>query len=194
MNQLHTWLWGAALAACAAPALAQQPAAPQPDDPQHAQRMAQGLELFKASVRGVLVKRCLECHSGAEAEGEFDITSREALLKGGADGAAIVPGRAANSPLMKLIRHEKAPEMPFEEAKLTDEQIVAIGRWIDLGAPYDAPLRGDDAEETPWIEKRIDPAARDYWAFRPLASVAPPAAADSAWPRTPIDQFVLAKL
>src|SRR5262249_10558600 len=38
-------------------------------------------------------------------------------------------------------------------------------------------------------------AERDtHWAFQPVSTPAPPATGDSAWPRNPIDQFILARL
>jgi hypothetical protein len=37
-------------------------------------------------------------------------------------------------------------------------------------------------------------AGREHWAFRPLGEHRPPAVSASAWPRSPIDAFVLAKL
>src|SRR6266550_5752387 len=38
------------------------------------------------------------------------------------------------------------------------------------------------------------PARNDHWAFKPAVRTAVPAAKNRAWPRNPIDQFVLAKL
>src|SRR5258705_5743956 len=60
----------------------------------HAAKMAKGLEIFKGSVRDILLKNCAECHSGEKVEGEFDISDRVALLKGGPRGPAVLPGNA----------------------------------------------------------------------------------------------------
>ena len=172
--------------------------AQQPDeaplDAQHAEKMAAGRKVFTEHVRGVLIARCLDCHGGEETEGDFDISTREALLRGGVEGKAIVPGKAIESRMVKLITHEVAPEMPFDEAKLEDEEIAAIVKWIDLGAPYDKPLLGEDHEEVPWTERVIDPAEKKYWAFQPLAKVDPPQVKDKTWVRTAIDAFILQKL
>lgn len=43
-------------------------------------------------------------------------------------------------------------------------------------------------------EDPITDGERDHWAFRPLVRPAPPDVGDSAWPRNPIDQFILAHL
>ena len=75
--------------------VAQAPGSPQakdkPVDPDHAAKMAKGTELFKTSVRGILQAKCVKCHSGERIEGEFDMGTRESLLKGGGRGAG---GRA----------------------------------------------------------------------------------------------------
>src|SRR4051812_16666842 len=66
-------------------------------DPNHAANMAKGLELFKTSVRKVLIDSCVNCHGGEKTKADLDIATREALLKGGKSGAVIVPGSATKS-------------------------------------------------------------------------------------------------
>ena len=163
-------------------------------DGAHAKNMAAGLKLFNEHVREVFVNRCLDCHGGEETEGDFDISSREALLQGGVEGDAIKPGNAKASRLVRLIKHELAPEMPFDEAKLEDEEIAAIVKWIDLGAPYDKPLKGESEHDTPWTERVVDASAKDYWAFEPLKDISPPKTADASWASSPIDAFILHQL
>src|SRR5687768_17823729 len=74
--------------------------------PEHAANMAAGLKLFRDEVKGVLVKRCFDCHGGEAKESEFDLSTRETLLKGGLEGKAIVAGKAKESRLVQLITHE----------------------------------------------------------------------------------------
>ena len=62
------------------------------------------------------------------------LDSRNRMLKGGSKGPAIVAGRAAESLLVKAIRHEGL-KMPLG-GKLKDEEIAAIEKWINLGAPW----------------------------------------------------------
>ncbi|MEO8493794.1 MAG: PSD1 and planctomycete cytochrome C domain-containing protein [Planctomycetota bacterium] len=164
-------------------------------DPEHAKQMAAGLELFKSEVRTVLTGRCLKCHGGEKTKGEFSLATREELLKGGESGKAIELRKSSESLLVRLISHEDEPLMPEDGAKLDQRQIDAIAKWIDLGAPYDKPLRGaDDDDPLAWTQRTIDPAARDFWSFQPLQSVEAPQIAGDSWSRTDIDRFVLAKL
>ncbi len=163
-------------------------------DPQHAVRMAKGLEIFTKHVRPVLVQKCLKCHGGKMTENEFDISDRQSLLKGGMSGPAVVIGKAKESLLYQLITHAKKPYMPHEANKLSDETIAQFAAWIDHGAPYDEPLKGDFARKPIWTEKLVLADAKQFWSLEPLRRVEPPAVKNESWIKTPIDRFVLAKL
>ncbi len=169
--------WSAAASAQESPATA-------PAD--HAPKMQAGLELFKASVRDLLSKHCLACHGGAKTEGDFDLSDRDKLFDSGQAGDS-----AEESPLFALIQHAEEPHMPHKQDKLPDEAIAAIGKWLDLGAPYDKPLAGPERDPA---GAEASPSAKrsDFWSFQPLAVVAPPEVKQAAWTRTPIDRFVAA--
>src|SRR5947207_8266854 len=132
-------------------------------------------------VKGILVENCVKCHGGEKTKGEFDLTSREGLLHPGSEGVNVVPGKAGESRLIKLIRHIDEPHMPNKGAKLSEEQIGKIAAWIDAGAPYDAPLiaKGGAAKGHAVVTEED----RSWWAFRPIEKQ-----------RGTIDGFVLAKL
>ncbi len=179
--------------------LAADPPAVKPDtsvDPAHAKQRAAGLDLFKKEVRQVLVARCVKCHGGEKTQGEFDLTTREGFLKGGETGVVAVIGKSKESLLLKLIKQEEEPHMPADGAKLSDLHIAAIARWIDLGAPYDKSLKEEVKDPKAWIHREVPPEAREFWAFQPLKVLPPPVINGEVakWARTPIDQFVLAKL
>src|SRR5690349_14015615 len=81
-------------------------------DPAHVEKVQQGLALFKATVRGVLIENCIECHGGSEVESGFDLATRKGLVRGGAHGPAIIPGKSADSNVVRFIRHQEKPFMP----------------------------------------------------------------------------------
>ncbi|MFN4260480.1 MAG: DUF1553 domain-containing protein [Gemmataceae bacterium] len=162
-------------------------------DNDHAAKMAQGLDLFKKTVRLVLVEKCLRCHGEKQLEGGLDISDRELLLKGGELGPAILPGNGKDSLLTKLIRHEREPHMPHNRAKLPEVTIATLVRWIDLGAPYDKPLIEKKTEVASWTEKTIPAEAKHFWSFQRLRNVTPPTVKNDAWCQTPIDRFILAR-
>jgi mono/diheme cytochrome c family protein len=161
--------------------------------PEHAIRMAKGLEIFKQSVRPILVGRCVKCHGGEKTEGGLDLVDREVLLKGGASGVVVTPGSSGESRLYQLVAHLDEPAMPLDEERLSDEEIASIAAWIDNLAPYDAPLLGED-DKIAWTQRVVADDARSFWSFQPLRPGEPPAVRDTAWPRTPADRFVLARL
>src|SRR5262249_57424319 len=80
----------AALCAAAWPVSAAEPAR-QKVPPDHAEQMARGQELFAKHVRGILTQHCVKCHGGEKLKGDFDLTTRESLLKGnGGDEPLVV--------------------------------------------------------------------------------------------------------
>jgi cytochrome c553 len=166
-----------------------QPKDKEKADPDHVAKMARGTELFKSQVRGVLQAKCVKCHSGERIEGEFDMNTRDALIKGGGRGAGVVPGDSKKSLLYQLTAHQKEPHMPHERAKLPDADVARIAEWIDLGAPYDRPFVETDPDA--WTRKVTPAESKKHWAYLPLAR-------DVHNPkpevRNPIDGFLLDKL
>src|SRR5205809_981410 len=59
-------------------------------------------EFFEAKVRPVLSTNCYDCHTDQQYGG-LRLDSREALLKGGSSGPAIVPGDADKSLLIQAV-------------------------------------------------------------------------------------------
>ncbi len=158
----------------------------------HAREMARGLEAFKKDVRGILIKNCLDCHGGKSTKGDFDLTTRERLLREGAEGPNVIPGKATDSRMYRMVAHETKPAMPHKAARLPDAQIKAIAAWIDSGSPYDRPLVGGAEEKRD--RAVVTEADREFWSFRPLTHPMPPNVKDAGWCRTPVDRFILAKL
>ncbi|QDU98709.1 PSD1 and planctomycete cytochrome C domain-containing protein [Lignipirellula cremea] len=169
-----------------------QPPAPLPTD--HQQRMALGLDLFKSEVRGVLVGRCLKCHGGESTEGEFDLTTRELLLRGGDTGPAILIGKAQQSRLVQMLSGKIEPQMPDDGAPLSATAQAAVARWIDLGAPYDRSLAPVADDPLAWTRRRIEPAQRKFWSFQPLAATTPPQGEGVDPDATEIDRYLQASL
>ncbi|MEW6160433.1 MAG: PSD1 and planctomycete cytochrome C domain-containing protein [Verrucomicrobiota bacterium] len=160
----------------------------------HAQRMAKGLEQFQSQVAPLFNQHCVRCHGGEKTKGDFDLTTREGLLKGGAEGLAIAPFNAKASRLCKLIRHEEEPHMPQKADKLSADAIAIIAAWIDNGAPYDKPLV-ENSKTKP--KSDVTDLDRQFWSFQPLQRTEPPklkSARHERWCRTPIDRFIMARL
>lgn len=94
-------------------------------------------EFYTHNVKPIFDANCARCHGGMNHRGGLNIDTRAGLLKGGHDGAVIVPGDAKNSLLIKLIRHEGPADDPMPmppKGKLSDADIATVTAWIQAGA------------------------------------------------------------
>ncbi len=149
-------------------------------------------------VLTLLETHCVSCHGGEKTKAGLDLVTREALLRGGESGAAIVSGRPQASLLYKMVAHLEEPGMPHKEDKLDDSAIRQISDWISAGVPYaralDKTPRQPSAAAPATKEFAITAADRAHWAFQPVRRPEPPALKNAAWVRTPIDRFILTAL
>src|SRR2546429_7829552 len=91
---------------------------------------------FESNVRPVLAANCYDCHTN-ERMGGLRVDSREALLKGGRSGPAIVPGDPDKSLLIAAVRQTGALKMPKGGALEADE-VSALVEWVRAGAVWSA--------------------------------------------------------
>src|SRR6202035_3452729 len=96
---------------------------------------------FTKDIEPVLQGSCWKCHGSAIQLSKLDLRTREAALKGGEKGPAIVPGKAEESKLYRLFSVREKPAMPMD-GKLTADQISIIKEWINQGAPWEATSAG----------------------------------------------------
>ena len=126
---------------------------------------------YGRDIRPILAQSCYACH------GPDDKARKAKLrldLRAEAIKEAIVPGKAADSPLFQRV-HSTDPDevMPPPKSKkpaLTKDQIELIRRWIDQGAKFD-----------------------QHWAYVKPTRPAVPTVANPKFPiRNPIDAFIAA--
>ena len=101
-------------------------------------------EFYSTKVQPIFKANCYRCHGGMNHRGGLSLATRTGILKGGRDGAVVVPGDPAASLLVKLIRHEGPmydPKPMPPKGKLPDADISTVERWVRAGAvmPEDAP-------------------------------------------------------
>src|SRR5580698_10520862 len=60
-----------------------------------------------------IVQRCTQCHGGDVQMGNLDLRTRASILQGGNSGAAITPGHADDSSLVKRVIGTVKPQMPM---------------------------------------------------------------------------------
>jgi len=175
----------------------------------------EGERLFALKVRSILSSKCFACHGGdaKKIKGELDLTSRDGLLKGGeSEEPSLVPGNPLKSPLYLAVTREHENDWsvmpPKDNDKLSEVQLSALKRWIELGAPWpDAKtqeryiaeeraksvtaegmlVKTSGGLSDDWTYRRYRP--EDMWAFQPLKKPEMPEGADN-----PIDAFIGRKL
>jgi len=94
-------------------------------------------EFYTQRVLPIFKDNCYHCHGGMFHRGGLSMSSRAGMMKGGHDGAIIVPGNAEQSLLIKLIRHEGPVDDPMPmppKSKISDADIAIVTQWVQAGA------------------------------------------------------------
>ena len=153
---------------------------------------AEDIKFFEKEVFPILKANCFSCHGGEpKVQGEFKLTSREAILKGGESGeAGATPGKPEASSLIEAINY-RGLEMP-PKGKLTQSQIDTLTKWVKIGLPYGDELVAKSLKRHG--APVVDDEARNFWAFRAVTRPAVPDVKNKAWVRNPIDSFILSGL
>ena len=100
-----------------------------------------GFEFFEQRVRPVLAEHCAGCHGSGHGQpkGGLRLDGKAGWEKGGANGPAIVPGKPAESLLVRAVRREPGVKaMPPEgegRRPLSAEEARALEEWVAMGAP-----------------------------------------------------------
>ena len=150
----------------------------------------EGEDFFENQIRPILAGKCVECHGAEEPENGLRLTSRQELLKGGKAGPAAVEKKPAESLLIQAVTRQGKLKMP-PDGKLREDEVAALRKWVDLGLPW--PDAGGQTAK-PKGEMVVTVADREHWSFRGVVAPSLPQVRDVAWPRQPLDAFVLQKL
>ena len=87
-------------------------------------------------VFAIFSERCVMCHSEvAGASKGLRLDSYEATITGSEKGPVLVPGNPEGSELIKRLRGDSLPRMPFLSRPLPEEQLHLIETWIRAGVP-----------------------------------------------------------
>ena len=119
------------------------------------------LDFFEAKIRPVLATHCYECH-GHKEKGGLKLDSREAILKGGDSGPALVPGKPKESLLLTAVRHvDEELQMPPKK-KLPGHIVADLKRWIREGAVW------PEGKAIGFATGKITGEQRQHWAYQSL--------------------------
>jgi hypothetical protein len=150
---------------------------------------------FDRDIQPIFAKSCWNCHSADVQLAELDLSTREAALRGGEHGAALVPGNAEQSRLYRMVAGLESISMPMDGSALTPAEVSALKAWIEQGAQWgtmpaaEARPAGASSALAALETMDITPEQRSYWAFKLPVQAALPAVA-SRQLSNPIDKFL----
>ncbi len=152
-------------------------------------------EFFEKKIRPLLAAKCQKCHSADAQVAGLDMSSAAGFARGGESGALINKDKPEESRLLKVISYDENPKMP-PTGKLKNDEIEAITAWVKMGAPWPGAAPAAAAKTWPKNSsvRSFTDDEKQFWAFQPMRDFAPPQVKNSAWAKSPIDNFILAKL
>ena len=132
---------------------------------------------FNRDVQPILTARCSGCHGPQQQMKGLRVDDATALLN------VVVPGDSGASKLIQRVSSGKKDFiMPPVGQPLPAGEIQLLRAWIDQGAKIPASVVGAGNPKTA------------HWSFQPVKQAPVPGVSDGAWPRNPIDNFILARL
>lgn len=137
---------------------------------------------FVADIQPIFQAACVQCHGEEKQRGDYRLDARSiALIGGSAHAPNIVPGRSAESPLIRFVSGiDPDIKMPPKGDPLTPHQIGLLRRWIDDGAAWPDSASIDLADKADW------------WSLKPPVKPDVPPLPPGG--RNPIDAWIAAAL
>lgn len=140
---------------------------------------------YLRDIKPILSMHCYSCHGAAKQRSGLRLDTAVSAVKGGNAGPAVVPGKSAESRLVKAVLGlDDVKVMPPKEPRLSTSQIELLKRWIDEGAKAPVVEVAD--------KQSVD--SKKHWAFQAPVRPPLPAVRQNAWPKNDIDRFILARL
>jgi hypothetical protein len=131
--------------------------------------------LFNRDIRPILTKHCTACHGGVKEAGGISFVHREKALGEGESGMfPIVPGKPAESNMLRRIRSSDPDEVmpqPKHGPPLPAAEAALIERWIAQGAEW-----------------------QNHWSFEAPVEIKIAAVSNESWPAVSLDRFILQRL
>jgi uncharacterized membrane protein len=95
-------------------------------------------------IKPVLQEKCYGCHGVTRQKGKLRLDDSVMILKGGKDGAVIIPNKPSESELVKRIMlpvEEEHHMVPKEKPQLKENEIALIKWWIDNGVSFSKKVK-----------------------------------------------------
>ena len=128
-------------------------------------RLGDQAVVYTAVVEPILRADCIQCHRGEVGSGGLTLDTPAGIRKGGDHGAAVVPGRAVSSEIIRriwLAADDKRAMPPRGRPAMRPADATILRWWIDQGAPFDKRIADLDVpdEMRPMLEGAVGPLRR----------------------------------
>lgn len=143
------------------------------------------VKFFESDVVPVLKENCLKCHTGEAPKGDLNLSSRDAVLKGGESGAAVDLQNHKDSVLLQAINYD-GYEMP-PTGQMSPQQIEVLTRWVEMKMPWPKDLHEIEFE----VEAgppQVNEETKQFWSFQPVRQPEVPQVEDRG--HNAIDAFI----
>ncbi|WP_254509791.1 c-type cytochrome domain-containing protein [Anatilimnocola floriformis] len=134
------------------------PAATPAKAPVVAQATGKETVSFSKELAPILAETCMGCHGTQQPRENFSVSNFERLLKGGDAGQNILPGKPAESLLIKKLKGTAADgqRMPLNQPALDNAVIAKFEKWIEEGAKFDGPDSKQSMDRLAAVTKAIN--------------------------------------
>jgi mono/diheme cytochrome c family protein len=122
---------------------------------------------FAKDVAPIFVANCTGCHGTNQPRNNFSLNTIETLLRGGDRGEPILPGKPADSLLIKKLKGTAdGARMPMNRTPLEEAVVAKIEKWIEEGAKFDGPDPKQPIAEVAAIAKAMSQTHEELTADR----------------------------
>ena len=140
-------------------------------DPDHAAKMAKGLDLFKSKVKPLLEGKCLRCHGGETVE----IGARPQRPRQPAQGRACAARPSSPARARTACSSSSSAISKSRTCRTSGDQAARRGHRPDRGVDRprrpvrQAARREQGEEDAPGPRRCCRAEAKKFWSFQPLA-------------------------
>lgn len=165
-------------------------------------------EVLATSAITILRNQCFSCHGADKNEGGLRVDSRESVLQGGTQGAAVELNTPTRSLLLQVVRSEiEGMEMPPKKP-LSKKEIDILEKWLSKGMPWPAAgtsnsssMTNSISPDSAWVDPNNPARIRwqgerlDHWSLQPIVANPTPVFSEEIshlihLAHNPIDRFV----
>ena len=114
---------------------------------------------FEKTFAPIVIRHCVVCHNSSDPKSGLDLTNADGAMKGGDNGAVIIPEQPEKSFLVERITDGSMPP-ENDGRRLSKEEVAAVSKWIKAGAKWPKDRVLSPFEIT--TEKR---AGWDWWSL-----------------------------